>query len=123
MKRRKRGVTLVEVLVVVAIIALVAAGVAFGALPKWLEAQDKTATASARVVRRAVKSWWMVNDVSRCPTIDDLVQSGDVDRDGARTDPWGSGWRIECADSEVTVSSAGRDKQFGTGDDIRVPPT
>ena len=52
-RRARRGVTLVEVLIVVAIIAMVAGGVAVFALPKYKEAQIKNAETGARIVRTA----------------------------------------------------------------------
>jgi len=121
--RRARGVTLVEVLIVVAIIALVSAGVAVAAFPYWGRAQQKSASANARNLRGAVKSWWVDHDPSLCPEINQLVQDQALDRDSPRTDPWGKPWRIECADHEVTILSDGSDRTAGTSDDIRIPPT
>jgi len=121
--RRARGVTLVEVLIVVAIIALVSAGVAVAAFPYWGRSQQKSAFANARNLRGAVKSWWVDHDPSLCPEIDQLVQDQALDRDSPRTDPWGKPWRIECADHEVTILSDGSDRTAGTSDDIRIPPT
>ena len=89
-RARRRGVTLFEVLIVVAIIAL----------------------GSARV--------WLMS--SACPGVAQLVSDGVLDADSAAKDPWGTPWRIECNDNKVTVSSNGKDRIVGTGDDIRVPP-
>jgi general secretion pathway protein G len=122
-RRRVRGVTLVEVLIVVAIIALVSAGVAVAVFPNWGRAQQKAATANARNLRGAVKTWWVEHDPSLCPDINQLIRDQALDRDSPRTDPWGTPWRIECADHDVTILSDGSDRTAGTSDDIRIPPT
>ncbi len=121
-RSRARGVTLVEVLIVVAIMALVAGGVGVAVLKHWGDAQNKTTEANARTIRGAVKAWWIDHDRADCPRIDDLVSAGTLDRDSPRLDAWGEAWRVECSDGEVTVLSAGRDRQRDTSDDIRIPP-
>ena len=77
-----RGVTLVEVLIVVAIIAMVAGGVAVFALPKYKEAQIKNAETGARIVRTAVQQWQAANNETTCPTISQLVQEKQLDPSG-----------------------------------------
>ena len=118
----ERGVTLVEMLIVVAIMSLVASGIAVAAYKYWSMAQIKTATANARSLRGLVKAWWLANESGECPTLDDLIRSGGADEDTSRVDPWGSAWRIECDGARVSVSSDGPDRKAGTTDDIRVPP-
>ena len=122
-RARGRGVTLVEVLIVVAIITLVSAGVALAAFKFWGPARNKTAATNARAVRGAVKTWWLEHDASACPSVKQLVDDQILDKDNARLDPWGRPWRIECADNDVTIYSDGDDRTAGTADDIRIPPT
>jgi general secretion pathway protein G len=117
----ERGVTLVEVLIVVAIIAMVASGVAVFALPRFKEAQIKTAETGARVIRGAVQNWQRVNSESTCPTVSQLVQEKELDSAANTDDPWGEAYSLSCADDDVTVISKGPDKKKGTPDDIRVP--
>src|SRR3954467_12698919 len=74
-----RGVTLVEVLIVVAIIAMVAGGVAVFALPKYKEAQIKNAETGARIVRTAIQQWQAANNETSCPTMSQLVQEKQLD--------------------------------------------
>jgi prepilin-type N-terminal cleavage/methylation domain-containing protein len=121
-RRSQRAVTLVEVLIVVAIIALVSASVAVAAIKFWGPSQDKSAATNARAIRGAVKAWWMEHDASLCPSVQQLVDDQVLDKDNAATDPWGKPWRIECVDSDVTIYSDGRDRLAGTSDDIRIPP-
>ena len=117
----ERGVTLVEVLIVVAIIAMVAGGVTVFALPKFREAQVKTAETGARVIRSAVQDWQRVNNEYSCPSVSQLVQEKHIDSAANTDDPWGEEYELSCTDDEVTVSSKGPDKKRGSSDDISVP--
>jgi general secretion pathway protein G len=117
----ERGVTLVEVLIVVAIIAMVASGVAVFALPRYKEAQIKSAETGARVIRGAIQNWQRVNNESTCPTISQLVQEKQLDSASNTSDPWGEQYMLSCTDDDVIVASNGPDKKKGTPDDIRVP--
>jgi general secretion pathway protein G len=120
--RTQRGVTLVEMLIVVAIMALVAGAVAAGVIHHWTEVRKATAATSARGVRQAVKSWWLSHESASCPSVSDLLADGLLDEDSPPRDPWGNAWHIECSNDAVTVASDGPDRQSGTADDIRVPP-
>jgi general secretion pathway protein G len=120
-RRQARGVTLLEVLIVVAIIAMVAGGVAFFALPRFKEAQIKTAETGARVIRQAAQSWQASNNETNCPTMSQLVQDKQLDPGASTNDPWGQPYTLSCTDGDVVVTSAGPDKKKGTKDDIRVP--
>ena len=117
----ERGVTLVEVLIVVAIIAMVASGVAVFALPRYKEAQIKSAETGARVIRGAIQNWQRINNESTCPTISQLVQEKQLDSASNTADPWGEQYQLSCTDDDVIVGSNGPDKKKGTPDDIRVP--
>ncbi len=117
----ERGVTLVEVLIVVAIIAMVASGVAVFALPKYKEAQIKQAETGARVIRGAIQNWQRVNNEVTCPTISQLVQEKEIDSATNTQDPWAQDYILQCTDDDVIVASNGPDKKRGTPDDIRVP--
>ena len=121
LKVRPRGVTLFEVLIVVAILAMVAGGVAAFALPKFKEAQKSQAETGARVVRTAIQQWQAANNESTCPTISQLVQEKHLDPGQSTNDPWSQPYTFVCSDDDVMVISAGPDKKKGTKDDISVP--
>ena len=55
----------------------------------------------------------------RCPTTwDDLVSGGYLYPQSKLVDCWGTKIVFSCSDEEILVTSAGRDRRFGTGDDV-----
>ena len=116
-----RGVTLFEVLIVVAILAMIAGGVAFFALPQFNKAKIDTAKGAARVVRQAASQWRATNNETECPSISQLVQDKLLDPGQNTADPWGQPFGISCTDEDVTVVSNGPDRKRGTKDDIQIP--
>ena len=119
--RRTRGVTLFEVLIVVAILAMVAGGVAVFALPRFQDSQKKTAEAGARTIRMAVQQWQAANNETSCPTVSQLIQDKQLDTGQNTNDPWGQAYNLNCSDDEVTITSNGPDKKKGGKDEIQVP--
>lgn len=117
-----RGMSLIEIMIVVAIIAMVAGGVAVVAIPKMREAQVTQAETGARVIRSAVSQWQLAeNEYGTCPTVSQLVEDKQLDSGQNTTDPWGQDYVVTCADDEVIVMSAGPDKKSGSKDDIVIP--
>jgi len=120
-RRLERGVTLFEVLIVVAILAMIAGGVAFFALPQFNKAKVNTAEGAARVIRQAASQWQATNNETSCPTMSQLVQDKLLDPGQNTADPWGQPFSITCGDEDVMVVSGGPDKKKGTKDDIVIP--
>jgi general secretion pathway protein G len=126
--RDSRGYTLLEILVVLAIIGLIA-GVTALALFKFIpEARVKTSRESARVIRNAASLYRMDHTETDCPTIAVLTDAQVLDDATKKTDAWDVPFLIECEEptgtrrqARITVVSAGPDKKMGTLDDIRVP--
>ena len=117
-----RGVTPFEVLIVVAIIALISSGVGLAALHMWRRAQIEDAYTDGRVIVAGVEAYWYLHGGARCPNIDEMIRDKVLKRDSKGRDPWGESWRIECSDEEAVVISSGPDRKTGTEDDIRIPP-
>jgi len=120
-RRGQAGVTLVEVLIVVAIMAMLGGSVGFYALQQYKKAALATALEDARSLRKAVELWQVQNNEDSCPTMSQLVADKQINSDSHQVDPWGTEWSISCADGEIYVQSSGPDKKPGTPDDIRVP--
>ena len=120
-RRLERGVILFEVLIVVVILAMIAGGVAFFALPQFNKAKVNTAEGAARVIRQAASQWQATNNETSCPTMSQLVQDKLLDPGQNTADPWGQPFSITCGDEDVMVVSGGPDKKKGTKDDIVIP--
>ncbi len=118
---RRRGYSLLEILVVLAIIGLIAGTTALALFKFIPEARIKTTRESAQVIRRAV-SLHRMDHGTECPTLPALVQLQLIDPASKTTDAWDVPFGIECDERGlVTVVSAGPDKHMNTSDDIRVP--
>jgi general secretion pathway protein G len=118
---RQLGVTLIEIMIVLAIIALI---MGFLVGPKvikgFAEAKKRTAWMMAKEYESAYAHWLEVNE-EECPTsVEDLSRW--VNKKDTK-DPWGSAFVVKCGasapDGEIFgVLSLGPDKQEGTEDDI-----
>jgi hypothetical protein len=109
-------------LIVVAIIALVSASVAVAAIKFGERAQQE------RSQQRAGRSRRSQSLVGRARPFAPPERERTSFRSGPRQGQHGYGslgkpWRIECAESDVTIYSDGSDRIAGTSDDIRIPPT
>lgn len=113
------GVTLVEVLIVVAIMAMLAGGIAFALLPQFQKAGIKTARDNAIKLRQAV-ALYRTDSPGECPSVSQLKKDKLLDSTGG-DDPWGKRYKIRCSDGEIYVESSGPDQKSGTEDDIVVP--
>ena len=123
-RRTSRGFGLIEIVVTVAIIAMISAAVTVGIM-KIAERQKISLTrTNGESLRGAVKLWRSTEgDAATCPSVRVLIADGMLDRGkSAKTDAWGQPWVIQCDDSDATIVSAGPDKLPDTEDDIRVPP-
>jgi len=116
-RRRKEGMTLIEIMIVVAILAMIAGGVAVALLPQLKKAQIKTTSTDAQGLRSAVMLY-IADNPKGCPTIEDLVSGRYLDGSRRTSDAWDTPFQITCTDGEIAVVSAGPDLEFNTPDDI-----
>jgi prepilin-type N-terminal cleavage/methylation domain-containing protein len=120
-RRARRGFSLLEILVVIAIIAMLSGAVAV-AIIKYKEKADISLTqTNAQTLRMAVRAWWVTHDSGLCPTVKTLVVDGELDKGKVSKDAWQQPWRLKCEDNDITVLSNGPDRLPDTADDIRVP--
>ena len=114
----RRGVTLVEVLIVVAIMAVIAGGATLLVFPQFKKAKVQSAKVGAEAVRQAVDLYSVDGDSGACPQVKDLVDAKKLDAKKT-DDPWGKPYKVLCDQGETRVLSFGADGQEGTGDDVR----
>ena len=119
--RFARGFSLVEILVVLAIIALISGVIAIAVVRHLENARKQTTRQSALALRNAIASY-RIDHADDCPSIDTLVAAEIIDSVSKTNDAWDKPFVIECDEhGHVTVASGGPDKRIGTDDDIRVP--
>ena len=112
------GFTLLETMVVLAIIGLIASAVGTGVLHAIKESRLRTSKLMVReLVGNAQQA--MLDDAT-CPTIDELVKRGALRK--TPVDPWGTPLVMRCPSEHdkdpVDVISAGPDKKPDTEDDV-----
>jgi general secretion pathway protein G len=116
-----RGLTLVELVIVITIIGVLTAAISIGVMKAQKRANEGAAKTACSTVRQATMQWKAVNPGSDCPTVQQLKTERDLDTGFNLKDPWGNPYQLACDSDEITCSSAGPDKKEGTEDDIRVP--
>jgi general secretion pathway protein G len=115
----QRGMTLIEIMVVIAIIGLLMGAVAFLVIPRFTKAKEGTAKILVEKVYNAAAEYYTIAPPGGgCPTTEDLVRE-DLIKEEQTKDQWGNPLEIECAGDVVErVTSAGKDGQMGNDDDI-----
>jgi general secretion pathway protein G len=113
------GMTLIEIMVVVAIIGLMMGGVGIYAFSRWKKAQVERAWSDIRNLQTVLQEYMMHK--SECPK--DLNALFDAKLIKAKPiDPWGQPFIYKCPgehDKDIgDISSAGPDKKDSTEDDI-----
>jgi general secretion pathway protein G len=115
-RKRLEGMTLIEIMIVMVIMALVAGGAAFAILPRLKEAKVKQTQQDAKKVASAAEMYLSEHD--DCPTVDKLIEEKILSKKSHTKDAWDNDFTIECDDDGATVKSAGPDKAMGSEDDI-----
>lgn len=116
--RAQRGMTLIEIMVVVAIIGLIMGGVGIMAFNRFQDAQLDTAQSEVKKIQAAIDTY-RVNKKGKCPkTLEDLKAAQFIDR--VPKDPWDTEYQFKCPGDKaaIDVISAGPDGEFDTPDDI-----
>ena len=116
-RRRHEGMTLIEIMIVIFILAMIGTGVAVAVLPQLQKAQVKSTQADAQALRSAVMLY-VVDNPRGCPTVEDLVSERYLDGSKRTADAWDNEFQVTCEDGDIFVVSAGPDLEFNTEDDI-----
>lgn len=116
-KKRKgaRGMTLVEIMVVITIIGLITAAVAVAVMPKLVEARQERARSDIKAIENAADLYKLKK--GRYPTtLDELVKTENLNE--MPLDPWGNGYLFVLEGNKPLVKSKGGDgKEGGDGED------
>ena len=118
-RNARRGFTLLEIMVVIALISLLTTGVAVGALKMLRGAEDEQAKTNAAALAAAAEAFIIGHGSEECPTPDEMQRDGFLSSRSNTEDPWGTPYRIQCESDSAIAISAGRDGIFDTGDDIK----
>jgi general secretion pathway protein G len=121
LRASQRGLSLIEIMIVITIIAMVSAGVAVYAFKLYEDAKKRQAETDAGTVRQAVQTYIALESANACPSMIELVDGQVLDEGKNEQDPWGKDYLIACEGPRVWVKSLGPDGQEGTEDDIVVP--
>jgi general secretion pathway protein G len=97
MRLEQRGLTLVELVVVIALIGLLTAAIAVGVMKMFNEGQIKTAKMACNQLRTAVQAHFINHpEESDCPTPAKMQEARELDAAMSLRDPWGTPYTLEC---------------------------
>jgi len=112
--RRGRGMTLIEIMVVLVILGLIAGSIGFAVFERLKDAQVRTAKLEAKALSDAVDLYHV--EMGQWPdSLTILVPKFIKD---LHKDPWGSDYQYVRTGDGYDVYSYGPDKAQGGGDDI-----
>ena len=130
--RRNRGFTLIEIMIVIAIVALLGSVVTVNVISRWKKAQVDGTRVQLASYEQALQAYYLDNN--RYPHtsqgLEALVSkptNGKIPRNYAQggymkkvaDDPWGTPYRYVCDDYQnYSISSDGPDGEPDTEDDV-----
>ncbi|MBX5483823.1 MAG: type II secretion system protein GspG [Myxococcaceae bacterium] len=117
-RRRARGMTLVEIMVVITIIGLITAAVAVAVMPKLVEARQERARSDIKAIENAADLYKMKK--GQYPkSLDDLVKTQNLKE--TPIDPWGNPYIYVLDGNAPLIKSKGGDgKEGGEGEDMDI---
>jgi general secretion pathway protein G len=115
------GMTLMEIMIVFALIALIMGAVGVGAFNYFKKGQVKTARIQVNEIMQKAQQYMMDNN-NECPKgLDDLVAQKYLTR--KQKDPWNKDFILRCPGQintdGIDVISVGPDGTEGTADDVK----
>ena len=119
---RRSGFTLVELLLVVCILGILAAGVVMNMSGHDTTARITTTRASITQLEQAVQIFAMKHNGKLPDTLEELTVGTDDNpgllKEGAINDSWGTPFGFSKTGKKFKITSAGPDLEMGTEDDI-----
>jgi general secretion pathway protein G len=117
-----RGLTLVELVIVITIIGVLTAAISVGVMKAKKTADIGTAKTACNSIKSATVLWKNAHPDADCPTVEQLKKEKFLDTGFTPKDAWGNPFKVACDTDEITCSTAGPDRKEGTEDDIIIPP-
>ena len=106
-REAQRGMTLIEIMIVIIIMAMIATGVSLAVMKQLDKARLNQAKMDACAIRSGVQLY-MAQNANQCPSsVDELKEDGQLDAAGNTKDPWGNDYVIDCEGNEPDVYSQG----------------
>ena len=116
------GFTLVELLMVVCILGILAAGARMMLSGQDQEARITTARTSINAIEEACQVFSMRHNGKLPDQLEELTQGTDDQpellKESALNDPWGNPYQYQKKGKKVSIRSAGPDGDMNTDDDI-----
>jgi prepilin-type N-terminal cleavage/methylation domain-containing protein len=120
-RRRAAGFSLIELVVAVAIIAMMSAAVTVAVIKIAEHQKIELTHTNAQSLRSAIKVWWVTGNQD-CPTVAQLIADGALEKSkSTKVDAWKEPWSIKCESGDAVVVSKGPDRIANTEDDIVEP--
>lgn len=105
-RQAERGMTLIEIMIVIIIMAMIATGVSIGVMKAMEGAREDQARMDACAIKSAI-TLYLARNPGECPTMEDLARDV-LDDEKSTVDPWGKEFVIECGD-KIRVYSTGKE--------------
>lgn len=118
-RRRREGLTIIELMVVLLIVAFIGSGAAIAVNSQLKSSRVKQTRNDARALVGLAEGY-MMDHTGECPTVAQLKSEGLLSKQSRDNDAWDRPFVITCENDEVQVVSAGADES-DTSDDIKIP--
>ena len=131
----QRGFTLIEIMIVLAIVGLLFSFVGVNVIRKYKEAKVQGAKIQIASYQQALQAYYLSHNMYphtsqglealiRKPSVgkipNNYPEGGYFGKKELAKDPWGNPYRYECEDYQnFTITSDGNDGEPGTEDDIK----